>query len=118
MTAGSNDNVVETEAHSLLKNTVSKKYHWTNFLNDIASMASFLKRMQQEQLARMQQYQQNQGNFFDNHTQSHILYHQQNNYLDDGLQSVSSGGFSVPATQGSSQMQQMQLIHQSGLCLY
>jgi len=71
-----------------------------------------MKRMQQEQLARMQQYQQNQGNFFDNHTQSHILYHQQNNYLDDGLQSVSSGGFSVPATQGSSQMQQMQLMHQ------
>ncbi len=49
MAASSNENVVETEPHLSLKNAVSKKYHWKNFLNAVASMANFLKRMKQEQ---------------------------------------------------------------------
>jgi len=88
-------------------------------LNQLRREYMKMKRMQQEQQARMQQYQQNQGNFFDNHSQSQMS-HQQQNYLDDGLQSVNSGGFSVPSvssipsSQGSQQMQlqQMQQMQQ------
>ena len=79
-------------------------------LNQLRREYYQMKRMQQEQQARMQQYQQNQGSFFSENSQSQTSYHQQS-YLDDGLQSVNSGGFSVPSSQGS-QHEQMQLLQQ------
>eukprot|EP00573_Skeletonema_grethae_P011727 CAMPEP_0201699042 /NCGR_PEP_ID=MMETSP0578-20130828/22071_1 /ASSEMBLY_ACC=CAM_ASM_000663 /TAXON_ID=267565 /ORGANISM="Skeletonema grethea, Strain CCMP 1804" /LENGTH=698 /DNA_ID=CAMNT_0048185709 /DNA_START=103 /DNA_END=2199 /DNA_ORIENTATION=+ len=80
-------------------------------LNQLRREYMKMKRMQQEQQARMQQFQQSQGNFLNNLGQNQMPFQQQN-YLDDGLQSINSGAFSVPLSQGSQQMQQIQQIQQ------